>query len=218
MVRLLGIDQIRFQSEEELIREYESYILIADSLLAGARPTDKANTPSGTTYIADEMYSEINVVLSEEFVAEDSLYNKEEKKLVSYQIEDDFYLRSQEISPNHYSMKLYRDEAENITASVIIDDYIRTNMDAERLMSKGTDTWTNSEADVKSMEVNGKTFYYYIYTEEYKVMGEQLEKYHFEAAADLDNGAIYRVSATSEENPKALEADTYMKFMMIEEP
>jgi len=218
MVRLLGIDQIRFQSEEELIREYESYILIADSLLAGARPTDKANTPSGTTYIADEMYSEINMVLSEEFVAEDSLYNKEEKTLVSYQIEDDFYLIAHEIKPNYYSMKTYRDTDRNITASAVVDDYIRSNMDAKRLMTKGTNIWTNSKAAVKSIEVNGKTFYYYIYTEEYKDMGEQIEKYHFEAATDLENGAIYRVSAFSEVSPEALEADTYKKFMMIEEP
>lgn len=218
MVRLLGIDQIRFQSEDELIREYESYILIADSLLAGARPTDKANTPSGTTYIADEMYSEINMVLAEEFVAEDALYNKEEKKLVSYQIEDDFYLIAHEIKPNYYSMKTYRDTDRNITASVVVDDYIRSNMDAKRLMTKGTNIWTNSESAVKSIEVDGKTFYYYIYTEEYKDMGEQLEKYHFEAATDLENGAIYRVSAFSEVSPEALEADTYKKFMMIEEP
>lgn len=218
MVRLLGIDRIRFQSEEELTREYESYILIADSLLDGARPTDKENTPSGTTFVADEMYSEINVVLSEEYVAEDSLFNKEEKKLVSYQIENDFYLISQEIKQNYYSQKTYCDMDRNITTTVVVDDYIRTNMDAEKLMANGTAIWTNSEADVKSTEIDGKTFYYYIYAEEYKVMGKQLEKYHFEAAADLENGAIYRVSASSEGNPDALEIDTYMKFMTVEEP
>lgn len=55
---------------------------------------------------------------------------------------------------------------------MVVDDYIRSNMDAKRLMTKGTNIWTNSESAVKSIEVDGKTFYYYIYTEEYKDMGE----------------------------------------------
>ncbi len=218
MVRLLGIDQVRFQSKEELIREYESYILIADSLLDGARPTDKENTPAGTAYVADEMYSDLQVVVTEEFLAEDSLYNKKENKLVSYQIEDNFYLIGQEIKPNYYSMKVYSDMERDITATVIADDYIRTDTDAKMLMTKGTATWTDSEAEIESIEVNGKTFYYYIYTEEYKAMDKQLERYYFEAATDLENGSIYRVSAFSEVSPEALETETYMKFMMIDEP
>jgi hypothetical protein len=49
-------------------------------------------------------------------------------------------------------------------------------------------------------------------------MDEELEKYYFEAAVDLNNGRIYRVSGYSENNEKALEVENYMNFLKITEP
>lgn len=217
MVRLLGINQMRFQSEEELIREYESYILIADTLLDGARPVNAENSPSGTAFVADDMYSDLQVVFPEEFLAEDALYNNEGNKLVSYQVEDNFYMVAQEIRSNYYSMKAYIDAERDITVTIIADDQKRTE-DARTLMVNGSAIWTDSEAEIDSIEIDGRTIYYYIYIEEYTAMDKECEEYHFEAAVDLGNGKIFRLSAFSELSPEALDIDTYMKFMMIEEP
>jgi hypothetical protein len=49
-------------------------------------------------------------------------------------------------------------------------------------------------------------------------MDEELEKYYFEAAVDLSDGRIYRVSGYSEDNEKALKIENYMSFLKIKEP
>lgn len=218
MVRCLRIDQMKFQSETELVREYESYILIADSLLGDAKPTKAENTPVGTTYVAGDMYADTEIIFSSDYSSEDVLYNADEKSLIQYQIEDDFYLFTQEIKPNYYSMKAYQDSKREIVTTLIVDDYQRKDVDAKVLMTEGASTWTDSEPEIKNIEINGYIFYYYSYVETYIEMGETFETHYFEAATDLKNGTIYRISAFSEVSSDAELADTYLKFMMIEEP
>lgn len=217
MVRCLAIDQIKYQTEEELINNYESYILIADSLLRNAKPTSEKNTPTGKTFVSNEMYSNLQVVVSETFMPKDTLYDDGEKKLASYQIEDHFYMMAQEIKPNNYSMKSYFNSDRDITVTVI-GEHRYSNMNAQMVMSEGASIWTDSDTKVNSTEINGKTIYYYSYTETYQSMNKMCEKYYFEAATNLKNGTIYRLSANSETNADTLNIDTYTKFLTIEEP
>ncbi len=216
MVRCLAVDWMRYQTEAELTREYESYILIADSLLNQAKPTDEENTPSGVTYVADEMYADLEMVVTEKFVPEDILYDEAEGRLVTYQVEDNFYLIAQEIKSDNYSMKTYCDTDRDIKVTVVADGNQRSDMNARKLMTEGRDIWTDLEMEVESMEINGNTFYYYAYTEEYLLMDEPCEKYYFEAATDMKDGMIYRLSASSETSKDALNIDTYLKFLTIE--
>lgn len=217
MVRCLGIDRMKYQTEEELIREYESYILIADSMLRGAKPTDEEDTPAGTTYVAAEMYTDLQVVVTETFVSQDALYDEADRILVSYQISDNFYLMAQEIKPGNYSAKVYHDTDRDIIVTVV-GGHRHSDMDVQKVMAEGAAIWADAGAEVKSIEINGKIFYYYSYTEKYQAMDETCEKYYFEAAIDMKNGTIYRVSARSEVSPDALDIDTYVKFLTIEEP
>lgn len=217
MVRCLGIDQMKYQTEEELIREYESYILIADSMLRGAKPTDEEDTPDRTTYVAEEMYADLQVIVTETFVPEDTLYDETEKELVSYQIPDNFYLMAQEIEPGNNSMKTYQDTDRKIMVTVI-GGHQRSDMDAQKMMKEGAAIWADADAEVESIEINGKVVYYYSYTEQYQAMDEPCEKYYLEAATDMKNGAVYRLSAKSEMSPDVLDIATYVKFLTIEEP
>lgn len=217
MVRCLAIDQMKYQTEEELIREYESYILIADSLLRGAKPTDDEDTPTGTTYVAAEMYADLQVVVTETFVPEDALYDEAGSILAAYQVADNFYMMAQEIKPGNYSMKAYYDTDRDITVT-IVGGHRRSDMDAQKVMAEGAAIWADADAEVESIEINGKVVYYYFYTERYQSMHESCEKYYFEAATDMKNGTIYRLSANSEVSPDALDIDTYVKFLTIEEP
>lgn len=217
MVRCLAIDQIKYQTEEELIKKYESYILIADSLLCGAKPTDEEDTPTGKTFVSNDMYSNLQVVVTETFVPNDTLYDEAERKLASYQIEDNFYMTAQEIDPGGYSMKSYSDWDRDIMVTVVGEHQCR-NMNARMIMSEGAAIWTDGDATVKSTEVDGKPIYYYSYTQKYQAMDEICEKYYFEAATDMKNGTIYRLSANSETSAEALDISTYIKFLTIEEP
>lgn len=217
MVRCLAIDQIKYQTEEELIRKYESYILIADSLLREAKPTDEEDTPSGKAFVSNEMYSNLQVVVTETFVPNDTLYDEAERKLASYQIEDNFYMIAQEIIPGNYSRKSYSNSDRDITVTVVAEHRCR-NMNAQMIMSEGAAIWTNKDAKVKSTEIDGKLIYYYSYTKKYQSMDEICKKYYFEAATDMKNGTIYRLSANSETGAEALDINTYIKFLTIEEP
>lgn len=217
MVHCRAIDRIKFQTEEELLKKYESYILTADSLLRGAKPTNKEDTPAGKTFISNEMYSNVQVVVTETFVPNDTLYDEVEKELVSYQIEDKFYMIGQEIEPGDYSMKSYTDWDRNITVA-IIGKHQSKNKDAQMVMSEGAAIWADRDVKVKSTEIGGKIIYYYSYTETYQSMGEICEKYCFEAAIDMKNGTIFRLSAHSDTSAEALDIDTYIKFLTIEEP
>lgn len=218
MVHCIGIEHMKYQTDVELIREYESYILIADSLLAHAEPTDEEDTPSGVTYVSDEVYSDFKPVISEKFEPEGALYDEAETKLVEYKIEDNFYMIAQEIKSGIYSMKMYCDEDRDIVVTVVANTSFAGDMDARQLMTEGGSIWAGPEHEVKSMEIDGRVFYYYSYTEEYVSMDKPHKKYYFEAATDMKDGTIYCLSANSETNPEVLNTDTYLKFMTIEEP
>jgi hypothetical protein len=218
MVRCLEIDQLHFQTEAELETEYEAFITIADSLLGNARSTEEENTPAGTVFVSDHMYSDLQVEYPETFEAEDALYDDQENRLVGFQVPEGYYRYAQEYQPGRYSMKVYENLDENVVATLIVDDNPREKSDACTLLQEGAGRWTGGNQEVKSVEVSGHTFYYYTYTEPYTSMDEELEKYYFEAAVDLGDGRIYRVSGYSSDNEKAANPENYWSFFQITEP
>ncbi|MGN0395627.1 MAG: hypothetical protein ACI4EF_09695 [Coprococcus sp.] len=215
-IRCLEIDAMLFQTKEELIQTCESYLLIADSLLHNAQPTTAENTVSGTTYISDEMYSGLEMVIPDEFEPEDSLCDASDNQLISYQIEDDFYRIASETKPDKYSMKVYKDNVRNIKVTTIVSTQNNKD-DAMTLMQKGSELWTNGESQIQSIDINGYTIYYYTYTKDYAAMDETYQMYYLEAACLMKNGFIYRVSVFSDECADVLDINHFHKFLSIAE-
>jgi transcriptional regulator with XRE-family HTH domain len=218
MVRCLLIDQLRFQTEDELKVEYEGFMSTADTLLGDAKATDKEDTPTGTTFVSAHMYSDLKVEYPEGFEAEDALCDDAGNEWVKFQVEDDYYRYAEEYRKDCYSMKVYENLDENVVVTLIAEEQSEIKTYAQKLMLDGTSKWTGGRAEVKSIDVEGRTIYYYTYTVPYVSMDEELEKYYLEAAVDLDDGRIYRVSGYSEDNEKALNIENYMKFLEITEP
>jgi hypothetical protein len=218
MVRCLSIDQLRFQTEDELKAEYESLMTTADTLLGNARMTGKENTPAGTTFVSAHMYSDLKVEYPESFEAEDTLCDDMGNEWVTFQVEDGYYKYAEEYRKDCYSMKVYENLDENVVVTLMVDDWTEKETDAQKLMLDGASKWTGGKSEIKNLEVDGRTIYYYTYNIPYVSMDEELEKYYFEAAVDLNNGRIYRVSGYSENNEKALEVENYMNFLKITEP
>lgn len=216
MVRCFAIDDMKFQTEDALIRQYESYILIANTLLDGAVPTDTENTSSGTVYVADDMYHDVQMVLTDTWVPEDSLYDANDQKLVTYGIADNFYMIAKEIKSGIYSRKVYSDERRGIVVTVIAEKQRSSSADAKSVMAEGKKIWTEQDGEPDQIGINGKTCYYYAYTETYQVRDAMQEKYYFEAAIDMNDGMIYRISGVSETDADALDIATYNQFLTIE--
>lgn len=218
MVRCLKIDNMKFQSAQELQQEYDFLILTADTLLANAKPTNKENTPSGATFVAADMYGGMHVELPNKFIAHDILYDSAENQLVGYGVEDNFYMIGREVYPHYYSMKVYENEEKDILAVVLVDESQPSGMCAQDMMREGATLWIDESElpEVKSIQKGEHTFYYYTYNEAYDVRGEARVKYHFEAAADLEDGKIYRITAQSDVSADACDINTYAKFMDIE--
>jgi transcriptional regulator with XRE-family HTH domain len=215
MVRCLSVDRLRFQTENELKAEYESFMTTVDTLLGNAKLTDEENTPAGTTFVSAHMYSDLKVEYPESFEAEDTLGDDAGNEWVKFRVEDGYYRYAEEYRKACYSMKVYENLDENVVVTLIADDWQEKETDAQKLMLDGAAKWTGGRSEVKSLDVDGRTIYYYTYTVPYVSMDKELEKYYLEAAVDLDDGRIYRVSGYSEDNKKALEIENYMKFLEI---
>jgi hypothetical protein len=164
------------------------------------------------------MYSDLKVEYPESFEAEDTLCDDMGNEWVAFQVEDGYYKYAEEYRKDCYSMKVYENLDENVVVTLMVDDWTENETDAQKLMLDGASKWTGGKSEIKNLEVDGRTIYYYTYNVPYVSMDEELEKYYFEAAVDLNNGRIYRVSGYSENNEKALEVENYMNFLKITEP
>ncbi len=104
------------------------------------------------------LYADLQVVVTETFVPEDTLYDEADRMLAAYQIADNFYMMAQEIKSGTYSMKAYYDTDRDIMATVVAG-HRRSDMDAQKVMAEGAAIWTEEGAEVESIEINGKTFF-----------------------------------------------------------
>lgn len=197
-IRFDGID-VDALSGEEKASVYEKAACEVSGIVAAATPTDETNDMVGSYWQAEK-----NIAIGET----DSLMNGD--AALSYTVPENYSLLSENISG-----KTYYGDDDKITVMTSIVPY--TWMSAADLADKKSRAGISSITGEGQCEVNGVKFYYYTYSILYIKNGNRSMTYHFNAYADLKCGDIYTVSGFADDNPDAVETDTYYDFMSIME-
>lgn len=169
------------------------------AIVAGAVPTDETNDMTGSYWQEDEAM-ETGVV--------DSVVNGD--TTVSYEIPENYSLQNEDLSG-----KTYYSDGDKITVVTSIVPY--SWMTASDMADRKTGAGISKVTEEGQCEVNGVTFYYYTYSTLYIKDGKRNITYYFNAYADLKDGNIYTVSGFADDNPDAMDRDTYYSFMNITE-
>ncbi len=178
---------------------YEKAVDEVTSIVAGAVPTDETNDMAGS------YWQETQPV---ENSASDNDTITNEDTMVSYELPEGYILTDDDLSGKKY----YSDnDRVNVTISVVPYTWMTAADMAERERGAGISKVIRSG----QYEVNGVTFYYYTYSILYIRGGKRSITYHFNGYADLKNGDIYSVYGFADDNPAAMEPDTYADFMKI---
>ena len=197
-IRFDGID-IDALSGAERAEVYEKASDEAVAIVAGAVPTDETNDMTGAYWQEDEAM-ETGVV--------DSVVNGD--TTVSYEIPENYSLQNEDLSG-----KTYYSDGDKITVVTSIVPY--SWMTASDMADRKTGAGISKVTEEGQCEVNGVTFYYYTYSTLYIKDGKRNITYYFNAYADLKDGNIYTVSGFANDNPDAMDRDTYYSFMNITE-
>lgn len=178
---------------------YEKAVDEVTSIVAGAVPTDETNDMAGS------YWQETQPV---ENSASDNDTITNEDTIVSYELPEGYILTDDDLSGKKYYSDIDR---VNVTISVVPYTWMTAADMAERERRAGISKVIRSG----QYEVSGVTFYYYTYSILY-IRGEKRSiTYHFNGYADLKNGDIYSVYGFADDNPAAMEPDTYAEFMKI---
>lgn len=178
---------------------YEKAVDEVTSIVAGAVPTDETNDMAGS------YWQETQPV---ENSASDNDTITNEDTIVSYELPEGYILTDDDLSGKKY----YSDnDRVNVTISVVPYTWMTAADMAERERGVGISKVIRSG----QYEVNGVNFYYYTYSILYIRGGKRSITYHFNGYADLKNGDIYSVYGFADDNPAAMEPDTYADFMKI---
>ena len=149
---------------------------------------------------SDDNSSENDILIKDSITNEDTI--------VSYELPEGYILTDDDLSGKKY----YSDNDKvNVTISVVPYTWMTAADMAERERGAGISKVIRSG----QYEVNGVTFYYYTYSILYIRGGKRSITYHFNGYADLKNGDIYSVYGFADDNPAAMEPDTYADFMKI---
>ena len=186
-------------SGAERAEVYEKAADEAVAIVAGAVPTDGTNDMTGSYWQEDEAM-ETGVV--------DSVVNGD--TTVSYEIPENYSLQNEDLSG-----KTYYSDGDKITVVTSIVPY--SWMTASDMADRKTQAGISKVTEEGQCEVNGVTFYYYTYSTLYIKDGKRNITYYFNAYADLKDGNIYTVSGFADDNPDAMDRDTYYSFMNITE-
>lgn len=186
-------------SGSERAEVYEKAADEAVAIVAGAVPTDETNDMTGSYWQEDEAM-ETGVV--------DSVVNGD--TTVSYEIPENYSLQNEDLSG-----KTYYSDSDKITIVTSIVPY--SWMTASDMADRKTGAGISKVTEEGQCEVNGVTFYYYTYSTLYIKDGKRNITYYFNAYADLKDGNIYTVSGFADDNPDAMDRDTYYSFMNITE-
>ena len=178
---------------------YEKSVDEVTSIVAGAVPTDETNDMAGS------YWQETQPV---ENSASDNDTITNEDTIVSYELPEGYILTDDDLSGKKYYSDIDR---VNVTISVVPYTWMTAADMAERERGAGISKVIRSG----QYEVNGVTFYYYTYSILYIRGGKRSITYHFNGYADLKNGDIYSVYGFADDNPAAMEPDTYADFMKI---
>ena len=192
----INIASLNVKEKDEI---YEKAVDEVTSIVAGAVPTDETNDMAGS------YWQETQPV---ENSASDNDTITNEDTIVSYELPEGYILTDDDLSGKKY----YSDNDKvNVTISVVPYTWMTAADMAERERRAGISKVIRSG----QYEVSGVTFYYYTYSILY-IRGEKRSiTYHFNGYADLENGDIYSVYGFADDNPAAMEPDTYADFMKI---
>ena len=210
---------------------YEKAVDEVTSIVAGAVPTDETNDMAGSYWqetqpIENFATDNDNNIGADNITGADSKVNKNsddnssendilikdsitnEDIVVSYELPEGYILTNDDLSGKKYYSDIDR---VNVIVSVVPYTWMTAADMAERERGAGISKVIRSG----QYEVNGVTFYYYTYSILYIKGGKRSITYHFNGYADLKNGDIYSVYGFADDNPAAMEPDTYADFMKI---
>lgn len=194
----INIAYLNVKEKDEI---YEKAVDEVTSIVAGAVPTDETNDMAGSYWQETQPVDTGNSATDK-----DSITN--EDTIVSYELPEGYILTDDDLSGKKYYSDIDR---VNVTISVVPYTWMTAADMAERERGAGISKVIRSG----QYEVNGVTFYYYTYSILY-IRGEKRSiTYHFNGYADLKNGDIYSVYGFADDNPAAMEPDTYADFMKI---
>lgn len=194
----INIAYLNVKEKDEI---YEKAVDEVTSIVAGAVPTDETNDMAGSYWQETQPVDTGNSATDK-----DSITN--EDTIVSYELPEGYILTDDDLSGKKY----YSDNDKvNVTISVVPYTWMTAADMAERERGAGISKVIRSG----QYEVNGVTFYYYTYSILYIRGGKRSITYHFNGYADLKNGDIYSVYGFADDNPAAMEPDTYADFMKI---
>lgn len=194
----INIASLNVKEKDEI---YEKAVDEVTSIVAGAVPTDETNDMAGSYWQETQPVDTGNSATDK-----DSITN--EDTIVSYELPEGYILTDDDLSGKKY----YSDnDRVNVTISVVPYTWMTAADMAERERGAGISKVIRSG----QYEEKGVTFYYYTYSILY-IRGEKRSiTYHFNGYADLKNGDIYSVYGFADDNPAAMEPDTYADFMKI---
>lgn len=194
----INIAYLNVKEKDEI---YEKAVDEVTSIVAGAVPTDETNDMAGSYWQETQPVDTGNSATDK-----DSITN--EDTIVSYELPEGYILTDDDLSGKKY----YSDnDRVNVTISVVPYTWMTAADMAERERGAGISKVIRSG----QYEVNGVTFYYYTYSILYIRGGKRSITYHFNGYADLENGDMYSVYGFADDNPAAMEPDTYADFMKI---
>ena len=136
--------------------------------------------------------------------SEDPTADPEEKDPLVYKL----------LSDNQAGKSYYADtENRDVTVSVVPYSWMSAKDMAESKRGAGI----SKVVDEGRYEVNGVIYYYYAYSVLH-IKGEKRScTYHFAAYADLKNGDIYVIYGDADDNPQAMDPQSYYDLMDIKE-
>lgn len=186
---------------------YQKAVDEVTSIVAGAVPTDETNDMAGSYWQETQPVDTENSATDKgNNIDVDNITN--EDTTVSYELPEGYILTDDDLSGKKY----YSDNDKvNVMISVVPYTWMTAADMAEREHRAGISKVIRSG----QYEEKGVTFYYYTYSILY-IRGEKRSiTYHFNGYADLKNGDIYSVYGFADDNPAAMEPDTYADFMKI---
>ena len=192
----INIASLNVKEKDEI---YEKAVDEVTSIVASAVPTDETNDMAGS------YWQETQPV---ENSASDNDTITNEDTIVSYELPEGYILTDDDLSGKKYYSDIDR---VNVTISVVPYTWMTAADMAERERGAGISKVIRSG----QYEVSGVNFYYYTYSILYIRGGKRSITYHFNGYADLENGDIYSVYGFADDNPAAMEPDTYAEFMKI---
>ena len=230
VIKFDGID-IASLNVKEKDGIYEKAVDEVTAVVAGAVPTDETNDMAGSYWqetqpIENFATDNDNNIGADNITGADSKVNKNsddnssendilikdsitnEDTTVSYELPEGYILTDDDLSGKKY----YSDNDKvNVMISVVPYTWMTAADMAEREHRAGISKVIRSG----QYEEKGVTFYYYTYSILHIRGEERSITYHFNGYADLKNGDIYSVYGFADDNPAAMEPDTYADFMKI---